>query len=216
MAAKKKADAPTLGHIPAPNFQQRTFLIEGTAPYVQCKFSQKVKDDLEKKHKEGSTAVGKKKREPRDFEEEYREAMHRGQRGEHGIPASAFRNAMISACRTVNFQMTRAKLAVFIETDIFDKADGTPLIPITSGNPTMAMHNTRTQTGVVNLRARPMWSPGWQAKVTIRWDADMFSANDVQNLLTRVGMQVGVGEGRPDSKQSTGMGWGLFRVVSVD
>jgi len=32
-------------------------------------------------------------------------------------------------------------------------------------------------------------------------------------LLARVGMQVGIGEGRPDSKNSAGMGWGLFEVV---
>ena len=33
------------------------------------------------------------------------------------------------------------------------------------------------------------------------------------NLIARVGMQVGVGEGRPDSKQSAGLGFGLFDVV---
>ena len=35
---------------------------------------------------------------------------------------------------------------------------------------------------------------------------------DVTNLLMRVGQQVGIGEGRPDSKNSAGMGWGTFNV----
>ena len=46
----------------------------------------------------------------------------------------------------------------------------------------------------------------------IRFDADMFSAADVANLMNRVGAQVGIGEGRPDSKNSAGMGWGLFSI----
>jgi len=27
-----------------------------------------------------------------------------------------------------------------------------------------------------------------------------------------VGLQVGIGEGRPDSKNSAGMGWGMFTI----
>jgi len=34
----------------------------------------------------------------------------------------------------------------------------------------------------------------------------------VTNLLSRVGMQVGIGEGRPFSKNSAGMGWGTFEL----
>jgi hypothetical protein len=29
-----------------------------------------------------------------------------------------------------------------------------------------------------------------------------------------VGRQVGIGEGRPDSRNSCGMGWGLFEIVN--
>ena len=43
-------------------------------------------------------------------------------------------------------------------------------------------------------------------------DADQFSLTDITNLLSRVGAQVGIGEGRPDSKSSAGMGWGMFRL----
>jgi hypothetical protein len=40
----------------------------------------------------------------------------------------------------------------------------------------------------------------------------MFSLDDISNLLMRVGLQVGLGEGRPDSKKSAGMGWGTFEI----
>lgn len=67
--------------------------------------------------------------------------------------------------------------------------------------------------GVADIRWRPMWEQ-WSAKVRVRWDANQFSAQDVVNLLSRAGMQVGIGEGRPDSKASNGMGWGMFEVLA--
>ena len=72
-------------------------------------------------------------------------------------------------------------------------------------------HHVRNATGVVDIRSRPMWDE-WEADVRIRFDADQFSLTDITNLLSRVGAQVGIGEGRPDSKSSAGMGWGMFRL----
>jgi hypothetical protein len=46
----------------------------------------------------------------------------------------------------------------------------------------------------------------------VTFDEDQFSVKDVSNLLARAGYQVGVGEGRPNSKASYGQGWGLFRI----
>jgi len=60
-----------------------------------------------------------------------------------------------------------------------------------------------------------LWKPGWRADVRVTFDADMFEPIDVANLLMRAGLQVGVGEGRNDSKKSCGMGWGSFRLVSA-
>ena len=40
----------------------------------------------------------------------------------------------------------------------------------------------------------------------------MMDASDITNLMKRLGIQVGIGEGRPDSKESCGLMWGLFEV----
>ena len=197
--------------ISPPNIKTAEFSIQGTSPYMQLKFSEKVKQQLMETHRAGSTAKSKKKKEPRDFEADYESAKHISDEGWVGIPASAFRNACISACRVCGFQMTKAKLSVFVEADGFDKDEGTPLVRI-YGEPEMNVGHVRNATGVVDLRARPMWRE-WSAKVRIRWDADQFTMLDITNLLSRVGMQVGIGEGRPDSKSSTGMGFGMFRLV---
>ena len=83
---------------------------------------------------------------------------------------------------------------------------------ITKGEPVYHEAIVSLPNGSPDIRARPMWREGWEAVVRIRFDGDQFTTSDVANLLARAGMQVGVGEGRPDSSKSAGMGWGLFRV----
>jgi hypothetical protein len=56
----------------------------------------------------------------------------------------------------------------------------------------------------------------WAARLRIRFDSDQFTAQDVYNLVSRVGLQVGIGAGRPDSKASAGCGFGTFEIVPND
>lgn len=110
-------------------------------------------------------------------------------------------------------EVTR-QLAVFIEADGFDRTDGTPLVKITKGKPKYCEHPVRLASGVIDLRARAMWMPGWRAMLRIRYDADMLKRSDIVNLVARLGIQVGIGEGRNDSKNSCGMGWGMFALTT--
>lgn len=200
--------------IKAPRFATAKFRIVGTAPYVQARFSEKARQKLMADMAAGSQAKSRKTREPRDYDADARAAMHISTEGWPGIPAAAFRNAMISACRTVGFKMTLAKLSVFTHADGFDLVDGTPLVRIQGEWERLDMH-VRNATGVIDIRCRPMWR-NWHADVRIRFDEDQFSSADVANLMMRVGMQVGVGEGRPDSRDSTGLGYGTFDIESQE
>ncbi len=198
--------------IKAPKFEIAEFEIVGNAPYVQNAFPNKAKETMKAKQEAGPQAKKNKIRESKNFQECYEQAQHISKEGWNGMPAAGFRAAMISACRIVGFKMTLAKLGVFIEADGFDKIDGTPLVKIAHGKPHYTEHSVRLETGVTDIRARAMWDEGWKTLLRIRYDADMFSLDDISNLLMRVGLQVGIGEGRPDSKKSTGMGWGTFNI----
>lgn len=211
---RAKKDKAEVVEITAPRLKTVAIEIEGTAPYMQNKFSAKARQQMRDAQEAGSTGKKGKKKEAKDFMACYEAAMHKSGEGWCGIPAPSFRNAMISACRLCGFKMTHAKLSVFIEADGFDETDGTPLVQITRGEPRYTEMPVRNASGVVDLRARPMWSPGWRAIVKITYDEDMLTAADVGNLLSRAGQQVGIGEGRPDSKQSCGLGFGLFRSVA--
>ena len=196
--------------VAAPNFKTATAQIIGTAPLMVHRFSKKA--ELMAKHQAGSRASkGKTDKAARDFDADYESARYRDVKaGWDGFNAASIRNAMISACRTAGIKMTQMKLAAFVEADGFDE-DGTPLIRI-YGEPAMDVRYARNQTGVVDLRARPRFDE-WHAKLRIRFDADMIAFPDLANLLMRAGQQVGIGEGRPDSPKSAGIGYGLFDVV---
>lgn len=200
--------------IAPPNIEEMIFPIIGTAPYVQNKFSNKAfREMMEKMEKGGRKRT--KKSDPRDFEQEYLDCMHETEEGWRGFPANGLRAALVDACRLTDMTMTQAKLAIFVVEDAFDKNDGTPLVRIVKGEPEMKISFTRVQQ-TVNMVSRAMWPPLWEANVRLRWDADIFTADDVGNLLQRVGRQVGLGCGRPNSKTSTGMGWGTFEIKGFE
>jgi hypothetical protein len=198
--------------ITAPDMRYIELTIKGTAPLVINKFSAKAKEMMMATQMAGSTAKSKKNREAKDFEDLFNGARHVSTEGWDGIHAASFRNAAISACRAAGFVMTKAKLAIFVEPDGFDADDFTPLVRITEGEPQMVVSPCRNASGVIDLRPRPTYMP-WAANLRIRYDAGILTAEDVANLMHRVGMQVGIGEGRPDSKQSAGVGNGLFNIV---
>lgn len=196
--------------IAAPKLKTAEFNLIGTSPFVQLRFSQKAMNAMMDKMKGGSQSKGKKIREARDFNDDFIQAQHISTEGWIGIPAGAFRSAMISACRLVGFKMTLAKLSVFIEADGYDKVDAIPLVKI-AGDPQPHTMAVRNETGVADIRCRPMWKE-WSVKLRVTYDEDQFSLSDVSNLLSRVGQQVGLGEGRHDSRDSAGLGWGCFKL----
>lgn len=194
------------------NFGRATVTIRGTAPLVMHKFSAKAREAILEKQTAGSTANKGKKRSARDLEAEVQASIHRSTDGWVGIPAGAFRAAMISACRLVGFKMTIAKLSVFVEADGYDQDDSTPLVKLVAGAPIVHETMGRLETGVCCPIVRPMWHE-WRVNLRLKWDADQFTLSDLCNLLDRAGHQVGLLEGRPDSRKSAGMGWGTFAIV---
>ncbi len=212
MAPKAKEES-TVATIQPANLVQTTLRICSTAPYVQNAFSKKAGDQMMiAMSTPASGRKGKGARAPRDFDADFEGAHHRAVAGWVGLPCAGIRAAMIAACRTVNVVMTRAKMSVFVIADGFDAVDGSPLIKLQSATPPeRTALPVRNDNGAADIRIRPMWRE-WFADVTIEFDADMIDASSVVNLLDRAGRQVGIGEGRPFSKNSVGQGWGTFTV----
>ena len=201
--------------IAPPNIQTSVVWIVGTAPLVIHKFSDKARNMIREKQAAGSTANSKRKREAKDFDEVFQGARHISFDGWDGFPASSIRNACISACRLCGYKMTIAKMSLFVDAEGYDAGDGTGLVRILGGLPRPCESMVRLATGVCDIAVRPQWIE-WGARLKISWDADQFTASDVYNLIHRAGIQVGICEGRPDSKNSNGCGWGTFRISSEE
>lgn len=203
--------------ITRPNMMFLQFRLKGTEPLSVCRFSEKAKAEMMKTQSEGSTARSKKQRTAKDFHGLFVAAQYRDRKeGWCGLHAASIRNASISACRIVGFKMTLAKLGLFVMADGYAE-DGTPLLRIYGSEPTEWIAPVRNANNTFDLRARPRWEPGeWELRPRIRFDGDMFTPTDVTNLIMRVGLQVGLGEGRPDSKDSAGIGFGLFELVAEE
>lgn len=201
--------------IKAPNFGKAVFKIKGTAPLVVHRFSAKTKNEMKEKMERGDEKGKRRERTAKDTDVLFEESRYRSKSGWDGFHAAAIRNAMISACRLVNFKMTLAKLSIFVIEDGRDVNE--PQIPLIRifGDATKQEDMARVETGAPYVTIRAAYHD-WSANVRIRWDADQFTITDITNLLSRVGMQVGICEGRPDSKNSAGMGWGLFEIVEGD
>lgn len=201
--------------ISPPNMQTVQIEVRGTAPLMIHKFSEKARNIMIAKQEAGSTASKGKKRDPKDFNEAFENARHLSTKGWDGYPAGGIRKALIAACGLVDFQMTTAKKCIFVEADGVDATEGTPLVEIIGGKPERSTMHVRLATGVADICVRPMWTK-WTMMLRIKFDADRFTSVDITNLVNRAGQQCGIGEGRPFSKRSDGIGFGTFEVVQHD
>lgn len=204
-ATKKVTIAPV-------KWEVATILIKGTAPYLQNRFAQYKRDEMVEKQKAGSSqARTRRAKPPKDFQKLYEGSMHIAEAGWHGIPASSFRHALIDCCRLTEMDMVRAKMCLFVVADGLDRENLEPLVRI-EGTPRMFLDRVRIGINQTDIVPRAMFQ-NWSAKVTLKWDAGVFTATDVINLLARAGGQCGIGAGRPFSKTSPGTGKGTWEVV---
>lgn len=199
--------------VPPTNWQVGEFVVEGDAPLVQHAFSKRPIAAIRAIQEAGSQARKGKKREKRNFQQDYEDSMHTSVGGWHGVPASGCRSALIEACTLVGFHKTVAKKTLFVLADGYEEG-GTPLVRIIRGKPEpTGPQPARNDDGSIDLRNRAIWHE-WAIRLRVRYDADFFSLTDVTNLVNRAFEQVGICEGRPFSKNSAGMGWGTGKIVN--
>lgn len=202
--------------VPAPNMGLIHIPIVGTAPFVSNKFSDKAKRAmLQEMQKTAAEKTSKKTRVPKDLDAEAQGSLHIDVENEkYGIPAMGIKAAMVRACKLVGIEMVTAKMCLEVVPDGYND-NGEPIFHITKGRPHRIDTHVKNANKSSDIRGRSMFDPGWEAIVTIRYDADFIREEYVVNLLQRAGLQVGIGAGRQFSTNSVGMGWGGFEVKAT-
>lgn len=224
MATRRKAKQPEEKQIiiTRPKIKIATVRLNGTAPYVSngANAVDLIKT-LTRPEEEVKAMRAAKKRQARNFTIPYETSKHIAvtegsppkpvKKPWCGIPCTAFRWALIDACRLCDIEMTRAKMLVFVEADGWDD-QGAGLVKILGGLPESFNAIVRCPpgpTGAPNVATRARW-PKWHVNLRVRYDAELLKDESVGNLIERAGVSCGVGAGRPFSKTSPGMGWGTW------
>jgi len=191
--------------IPAPNFQRVIATVKSLPPgLLSDRFGTRTREILKERE---ANPNRKQEKVARDPEAEFLGSLYtvseaNGKAPVYGFPAAAFQKAMIAAAgRFAGLKNMGPTLAgaVTIEAD---------LIPLQAATPVMR-EDPRGIKGVRSSLIYRAWFQEWEAELPIRFDADLFSDQQVLNLLARAGEQVGIGNWRPEKKGN----FGRFEII---
>jgi hypothetical protein len=184
---------------------QITLRIEGITPLIPHSWSEKSLQLMREKQF-GQTA--RPAREAKNPEEEAHAATYWLPDGRAGMPAVAYKAAMVGACRFFEgLSMVQAKALFFVQGEGPEQ-----LVPI-EGTPEMFEATPRNQGGVVDLRYRNRFYP-WAATLVVRFLPSRIDSQSVVALLDAAG-RLGVGDWRPASPKSMTGTYGQWRVVNA-
>lgn len=176
--------------------------IEGVSPLIPHAWSEKAKRLM----REAQSGVGvKSKRDPKSPEDEAEAALYRLPDGRPGMPATAFKAAMVGAIRLFSgVTMVQAKSALFV------LGDGPEMLVPIEGEKTMREDTPRNANGNADLRYRYAFWP-WSATVEIEYLTAFIGPGSVVALLDAAG-NGGIGDWRPSAPKSSTGTFGRFRV----
>jgi hypothetical protein len=193
MKAPKRGTGPkeeSIG-IPALNIQTISIKIVGDSPLICNNWSAKAKKEmLDKQMKRAKGA-----KEAKNPEQNYEESLYRHPEGGFAFPAIAFKAAAVSACSHVGDITKVAARGAFHVVGQWVRIEG---------EPRMRQDMVRLGGLTADIRFRGEF-PSWSASITIRYNKNVLSVEQISNLFNTAGFAIGVGEWRPEKDGDFGM-----------
>lgn len=196
MASKERVAA-------MPEFRLRDGIvkIEGVTPLLMNRFGEKAMSDMEA----AQTGAAKLKKEPRDPDRDFREALHviSGDRFGplenivYGFPATAMAKAIVSAGQRFADEVgTKLRGAFSIPVE---------LIQIDAMPPTRRTDYVRLSgiNRTASLAYRPQFFP-WSMEVPVKFNEGYITLDQLLNLVRLAGFSVGIGCWRTENKGTMG------------
>lgn len=214
MAARKGASTGSGGTITLTRLQRDVLAvqIEGVTPVIPHRWSEKARRMMPGwVPMDGSVPGPRTKEGPRTPREEAEACVYRLPDGRPGIPATAFKAAIVSACRFFKeLPMVEAKLLFFVEGIGPDQ-----LVPFEhDGEPVLREDTPRNANGGADLRYRYSFHP-WRATLRVHYLPTSITPQSVLALVD-AGGNGGVGDWRPSAPKSSTGTFGQFKVVTED
>lgn len=204
--------------------------IVGIRPLIVNAWDPKVQTEMIAKQMK-LPVQGAKQRE-RDPRAEFEASLYRIPEidgGGFGVPAAAFKQSFVDACRHTGLTMTNTQGAFHVrgievemppvvvttkdgeELELGEKS--MELIPIYGSKPTMRMDMVRLDGGgSADMRFRPQFKK-WHCLVPVQIAKGSMTAQQVADLANRAGFHCGVCEWRPMSKKSKNGSYGMYRIA---
>jgi len=113
-----------------------------------------------------------------------------------GMPAVCFKSAAVDACSSVDgITKVQARGAFHVIGE---------MVPIIAGPPVMREDMVRVGMGTADIRYRGEFKE-WAAELTVRFNANVLSAEQIVHIFNVSGFACGLGEWRPQRDGSHGM-----------
>jgi len=179
--------------------------IVGLTPLIPHRWSEKSLKMMRDKQMSEQGSL-RPKREPKNPDEEAEASCYWLPDGTPGMPATAFKSAIVEAARYYQgVTITMLKRIIFVEGEGSDM-----LVRLTYGEKVLREDTPRNSGGTADLRYRFAFYP-WSAVLRVRFMPNVLPPTSVFNLVDAAG-RGGVGDWRPGSpKSNTGI-FGTFRI----
>lgn len=189
MAIKKPTEQVIT--LPALKIEFLKLRLRGDSPLICHAWSEKAKrqmlDSQMKKAKQAKAA--------KDPQADYEKSLYPHPDGGYGFPSVAFKSAAVDACSSIaGITKVEARGAFHIIGD---------LVRI-KGEPSPREDMVRVGMGTADIRYRSEFQE-WSAEITLRYNSNVLSTEQIANLFNTAGFAVGVGEWRPARDGSFGM-----------
>lgn len=209
-------------NIPQRNEQVAHLHIVGISPLITHAWSKKAIDMMLGKQM-GTASAGREKKDPfADFEG----SLYKVEGGGYGMPAPAFKAAAVGAANDVKMKMTESRRAFHVMTytipitgpkitkplNEWDEKYWDKLQPYLAHGIHMRQDLVRLETGVADIRFRPEWTE-WECDLTVEYNANVITLEQLVNLFHQGGYGSGIGEWRPSSPVCRSGEYGRFKIV---
>lgn len=200
-------NTPQEVQIPAMKIQSLQVVLVGDSPLVVHAWSEKARRQLLGKQMGEAKQAREKKVPEQDFfdalywvsKKPKHPTMDDLAKAEFGFPSTAFKAAAVDACSHVaGITKVEARGAFHVDGD---------MVRI-EGMPTMREDMVRLASGVADVRFRGEFR-AWRVRLSIRYNANVLTLQQIVNLFNVAGFAIGVGEHRPQRDGS----WGMFHVA---
>jgi hypothetical protein len=189
MATKKPSDQAIT--LPRLNLKVIKLRLVGDSALISHAWSEKAKREMLNKQMKKATQA----KEAKDPQADYEASLYKHPDGGFGFPSIAFKGAAVDACSSISgVTKVEARGAFHINGD---------MVKII-GEPTPREDMVRIAMGTADIRYRGEFRE-WSAEITLRYNANVLSAEQIANLFNTAGFAVGVGEWRPQKNGSFGM-----------